>query len=786
MPNKITVALAGNPNSGKTSLFNQLTGARAHVGNWPGVTVEKKEGVIKRGDLEIHVVDLPGTYSLTAYSLEELVARNYILDERPDVVVDVVDAANLERNLYLALQFMEIGVPVVIALNMMDIAESRGLKIDLEQLSQLLGVPVVPTVARQGKGIEPLLDTVVRVAGQGGEWRPKNIRYGPDLDIRINEIAGLLTERGFRTDKFPPRWLAVKALEGDSQVMEMINEDESVGPKVTAAVEKVTRHVQATLDDEPEGVIADHRYGFITSVTKQSVTTELDLRRTLSDKIDKVLLNRLLGPVMLLSVLYAIYEFTFWASESPVAWFDTFFGLLGRAFTSILPEGPLQSLIVSGVIDGVGGVLGFVPLIAFMFFAIAILEDSGYMARIAFIMDRVLRTFGLHGNSVLALMVAGGIAGGCAVPGVMAARTLRDPKERLATILVTPLMNCGAKLPVYALLIAAFFADRQARMMFLLTLISWGLALIAARIIRSTVLRGKHTPFVMELPPYRLPTFKGLLIHTWERVWQYIKKAGTVILGISILLWAMMSFPGLPEEKTRGFEDQRTEAAKIFIAGPGAEVLAGKEALTLFAQYYASFKKDGRRAEADPSPEFSALAQAVSALNQGKSPGEIPTKYREAAQAWLDRADRLTAIDGAEAGAALRHSLGGRVGLALEVITRPLGFDWRTNIALVGGFAAKEVVVATMGTAYSLSEVDPDSSGSLSEKLAREPGWDPLTAFTLILFVMIYAPCFVTVVVIIRETSWKWGLFAMAYTTTAAYVICLVLALTGRALGLGV
>jgi ferrous iron transport protein B len=346
-----------------------------------------------------------------------------------------------------------------------------------------------------------------------------------------------------------------------------------------------------------------------------------------------------------------------------------------------------------------------------MFFAIAVMEDSGYLARVAYLADRVLRGFGLHGNSVMAMIVSGGISGGCAVPGVMAARTLKDPKARLATILTVPMMNCGAKLPVYALLISAFFAAREAQMLFVLTLISWGLALIAARLLRWTVLKGETAPFVMELPPYRMPTLRGLLTHTWERTWQYIKKAGTVILGISILMWAMMTFPGLPADQAAGWE------AKIQAAQGG---------------------------EARQELEYQ-MAQA-----------------------------------------GLSHSLAGRMGEALGAVTAPLRFDWRTNVALVGGFAAKEVVVATLGTAYSLGEVDPEEAGGLSERLAKEPGWNPLMAFALMIFVMVYAPCFVTVAVIKKETGgWKWALFSVAYTTVAAYLLALLVYQGGMLLGLG-
>ena len=780
----IVIALAGNPNAGKTSLFNRLTGARAHVGNYPGVTVEKREGSVQHGDAEVRVVDLPGTYSLTAYSLEEIVAREFILHERPDVVVDVVDAANLERNLYLAVQFMEMGARVVIALNMMDVAESRGLKIDVDKLSTLLGVPVVPTVARAGKGLDQLMDTVVEVARQPRQQQAKRIRYGPDLDNRIQQIAQLLEQGRFAAAEQSRTWLAIKILEGDSKVQEILDQDPEVGQSIRSAVDVVTRHLRTTLDDEPDGVIADHRYGFITSVTKQAVTTAHDLRRTVTDKVDMVVLNRLLGPVVLLVVLYGLYMFTFWVSEAPVAWLEYFFAWLGDTVRNWLPSGPLQSLLASGVIDGVGGVMGFVPLIAFMFFGIAVLEDSGYMARIAFIMDRVLRTFGLHGSSVLALMIGGGLSGGCAVPGVMAARTLRDPKERLATILVTPFMNCGAKLPVFAVLIAAFFAQRQAQMMFLLTVLAWVLALVAARILRWTILRGEHTPFVMELPPYRMPTLRGLLIHTWERIWEYLKKAGTVILAISVIIWAMMTYPGMSKELSKVFDHQRSALENGLAAGPAGEVLGDGRSAEKFEQYRSALPKD-------PNPETLAavpggwpeLSRAVALTESGTAlPMELAS-FQDAARAYLDYLDQASTLAKARAQAALRVSAAGWLGTALEPLSRPLGFDWRTNIALTGGFAAKEVVIATLGTAYSLGQGDVRDDTSLAQKLAAEPGWNPLVAFTLMLFVMMYSPCSVTLVTIGREIGWKWAVFSMCYTTIAAYIVCLAVSLVGRGLG---
>ncbi len=793
MKNKITIALSGNPNSGKTTVFNAITGARQQIANYPGVTVEKKVGHVTHKGGRIEVVDLPGTYSLTAYSLEEIVARDFLVNERPDLVVDIVDASNLDRNLYLAVQFKELGIPMIIALNMVDMAESRGIRVDHQQLSTLFGTPVVPMVARSNKGIQELLDKVLETAQEGQQWHPAVISYGTDIDQSLDEIEAIIEGSSIFDKKYPSRWRALKCLEGDSQIIELLKRDPNLGQEIDAICKKIFKHIMDTLEEEPEGIIADHRYGYITGITKKVVKRKIEARLNLSDKIDKVLTNRIIGPLLMLAILYVIYVFTFSASEAPVGWFEAFFDGLKGVASSVIAPGYLQSMITSGVIDGVGGVLGFVPLIMFMFFAIAIMEDSGYMARVAYMLDRVLRWFGLHGNSVMALIVSGGISGGCAVPGVMAARTLRDPKERIATLLVVPFMNCGAKLPVYAVLIGAFFPENKARMMFYLTLLSWGFALFAAKFIRATVLKGPKTPFVMELPPYRMPTFRGLLIHTWERTWQYIKKAGTVILGFSIILWVMMTFPGPSENQTKSFEDQRVRLTQSFLASPDvmAWVKNEKELADLNGLYdsYSRATKENARdslADSDKQALFS-LVKAVLFLESDRfSNQEMGNGLLNAAACYINYTHDIINVGAQEQQSALKGTMAGWLGQRLETITRPLGFDYRTNIALVGGFAAKEVVISTLGTAYSLGDVDPDEAGSLSERLKNNPDWNPLLAFTLIIFTMLYVPCIVTVIMIKRESSWKWAGFSIAFNLIVAYFVALVISQAGAALGLGV
>lgn len=716
---KATIALAGNPNSGKTTLFNSITGSRQHVGNYPGITVERKEGTVIVNNTHVRLIDLPGTYSLSAYSDEELVARNFLLDEKPDIVVDIVDATMLERHLYLAVQFFEIGIPVVLALNMMDDVKKQGLHIDKQKLSKLLNCPVVETIARCGCGKRELLEIAIEEAKEKKDsWVPLRISYGHDIDLALDKMAAIIESEQFMTDRYPSRWVALKYLENDREILAQGRKFSETATKLLEIVRETSEHCQKTLKLPPEAIIADYRYGLINSILKQNILIQKKPRHErieLTTHIDRFLVNRFLGPVLMIAILYAMFQITFSVGEIPMGWLESGFSWLSETATRLIPAGMLQSLIVSGVIGGVGGVMGFVPLIAIMFLMISFLEDSGYMARVAYMLDRVLRVFGLHGYSAMPFIISGGIAGGCAVPGVMATRTLRSPKEKLATLLTAPFMPCGAKLPVFMLLIAAFFSEYRAQMMFSITLTAWIVALLVAKLVRTTIIKGDSTPFIMELPPYRLPTVRGIFIHTWERTWQYIKKAGTVILAVSILLWAAMTFPGLSQQQVNQFALER---------------------------------------------------QTIVDTTNDQT----------------ERAAKLTQIDNLEGQATLRSSVAGKIGTALEPISHLAGFDWRTNIALVGGFAAKEIIVSTFGTAYSLGDVDPEAAETLSSRIATDPSWNMFTALSMIIFVLLYAPCVVTVVTMAKESSWGWALFATVFNTTLAFVIAVSIYQIGTAL----
>ena len=556
---KITVAIAGNPNSGKTTIFNMLTGARQHVGNYPGVTVEKKEGLRKYAGYEMTVVDLPGTYSLTAYSIEELVARNFIIDEQPDVVVDIVDASNIERNLYLATQLIEMNVPLVLAFNMSDIAEQKGLLFDIEQLSELLEAAIVPTVGNKGKGKVELLDAIVETARRGRIERTHKISYGEEIEKELAKIEMLISgEEHQLAEKYGSRWSAIKLLEQDSDVAAKVHSQE-VLDAATASVEQL----RAVFGDEPEIIIADRRYGFISGACQETVKTTVESRHSVSDTIDAIVINNVLGLPIFLILMLLVFLLTFKIGKFPMDWLEQFFGWAGGTIIDFWPAGSdswLKSLLVDGVIAGVGGVIGFLPNILLLFLAIAILEDSGYMARAAFVMDRIMHKIGLHGKSFIPML----IGFGCSIPAIMGTRILQNRQNRFTTIMIIPLMSCGARLTIYVLIIPAFFPEKwRGPMLWLIYLIGIALAIVCAKILRLTVLKGETTSFVMELPPYRMPTLKAVAIHMWQRGWIFLKRAGTIILGISIILWAAMSYPKPSRQSLADLNSQQLQQVRL-------------------------------------------------------------------------------------------------------------------------------------------------------------------------------------------------------------------------------
>ena len=561
----ITVALAGNPNSGKSSVFNMLTGARQHVGNYPGVTVEKMEGHCAYRDHKITFVDLPGTYSLTAYSDEELIARHFILEEQPDVVVDVVDASNIERNLYLGTQLIEMDAPLVFAFNMSDLAKRRGLEFDLEQLAQLLEARIVPTVGNKGEGRNALLDAIIETAGPTKRKRTHTVTYGGEIEEELSKIERCLSEREDElVARYGSRWVAVKLLEQDQDIVRRVQH-----AAVLEAVDASVSHLRNIFRDEPEIVMADRRYGFISGACQETIKSSVELRHDVSDSIDAVVTHRVLGLPIFLLLMYVVFFVTFKVGAYPMGWLESLFSWAGATIGALWPGDTavgLRSLLVDGVIGGVGGVLVFLPNILILFMAIALLEDSGYMARAAFVMDHTMHRIGLHGKSFIPML----IGFGCSVPAIMGTRILENRRSRLTTIMVIPLMSCGARLTIYSLFIPAFFAAPwRGPMLWTIYIIGIVLAIVAAKVLRLTLFKGETEPFVMELPPYRIPTAKAVLVHTWQRGWMYLRKAGTIILAASILFWALANYPKPSDSTLAGLnaEDARQESLEHSVIG---------------------------------------------------------------------------------------------------------------------------------------------------------------------------------------------------------------------------
>ncbi len=827
------IAVSGNPNAGKTSVFNALTGGNQTVGNYPGVTVEKKEGSVTwDGDL-LHFVDLPGTYSLTAYSMDEIAARDYVIEEQPDVVIQVVDAANLERNLYLTTQLLELEAPMVLALNMVDVARSHGTRIDAEKLEAQLGIPVVKTIGNRRKGIGELLAAAKNTATRRrrGENIGKDICFDRELEGHISALSGKLSAEDLAPHA-ASRWTAIKLLEEDDEVQKDLKKRSARFQELEETRKKSAHDIEEIYGDDPPAVFAMQRYEMCARIAEASTSVVGGDIRTLTDRIDSVVCHRIVGMITVIACIYALFKAVFFFSED-FAWVPFWHGefvwqtpkeVVALLFEDWLPmlfshmsDGALKSLIQDGVLAGVGGVMEFAPLIFIMFFFLAILEDSGYIARIAFVMDRALYTFGLQGKSIVALIVSGGIAGGCAVPGVMATRTLREENDRLTTMLVTPFMNCGAKMPVYAILIGAFFSAYKGEMLLFLILLSWSLALLAALILRKTVIKGEQTPFVMEMPPYHRPDLRSVLYTAGSRCWLYVKKAGTIILGVNVVMWAIMYFP---QQEKKQFFNERRHAAEEMI-----------QQAELPMEHLSLFSGENLPQTRSYLTECSRILRNSSSLSQAekrimKEAGGKNNRYRLAKNLLLDsykeKTDdsslenfhnemgknaplqiskpyqgfrkRMYELDEKAAAHQLKHSIAGVAGRAITPVTELAGFEWKTNIALIGGFAAKEIIVSTLGSAYSLSAANPpgtykENGKSSDSRLVQRirADWSPLQAFTLMIFVMIYAPCVVTITVLGREAGhWKWALFSTGYNTLLAFCLAVLVYQTGSALGIGI
>ncbi len=642
----LTIALSGNPNSGKTTIFNNLTGANQKVGNWPGVTVEKKEGKARHKEYDINIVDLPGTYSLTPFSAEEITARDFIITGDPDVVVNIIDASNLERSLYLAMQVAELGKPVVFVLNMADVARSRGISIDAEQISALLDLPVVFTVGNKNQGTETLLDTAIDEAVFASKQRTRRgIKYSGEIEKCIEAVVQKIESRNVAVPGTPVRWTAVKLLEGDRIITRKFETE----PELLSIVEKCRNRIEDLFQEDPEMVLTDDRYGFIAGIIKEAVSISKKKRIDISREIDLVLTNRILGFPIFIFFIWAMFQVTFSLGAYPMEWIDSGLSVLTGFLDSFIAPSYFKDLLLDGILAGIGSVVIFLPNILILFFCIALFEDTGYMARAAFLMDRIMHLVGLHGKSFIPMLMGFG----CNVPAIMATRTLENQKDRILTSLLTPFMSCSARLPVYVILAGTFFPQNPGTIIFLLYFTGIAVAVLSGKLLRSTALKGEDAPFVMELPPYRAPMLKSLLIHMWDRSKMFLKKMGGVILIGSIIIWTLSYFPR----------------------------------------------------DIDYSKDYSAgIQQLQIKLEQSDSPSETQKINTRIHQLAKEKKTEQVA-----------KSYIGRIGKTIEPFFEPLGIEWRSSVALVTGLVAKEIVISTMGVLYGVDNQNKNALASTLE-----------------------------------------------------------------------
>lgn len=702
----INVALVGNPNCGKTSLFNIASGSHEHVGNYSGVTVDAKEGFFDFQGYHFRLVDLPGTYSLSAYTPEEIYVRKHIIEETPDVIINVVDASNLERNFYLTTQLIDMNVRMVIALNMYDELETSGNKLDYNKLSQLFGVPMIPTIGRKGEGIDKLFHVIIGIY-EGSDFltqekkeirsevlkdlqawhetyvpdhkfgshteeehiRPRgffrhiHINHGPELERSIEAVKKAISFNENIRHKYSTRFLAIKLLENDNEINSFVKELPN-GEKILTIRDKEAQRIHDVLNEDSEQAITDAKYGFITGALKETFTDNHLEKEQTTRVIDSIVTHRVWGYPIFFLFLYIMFEGTFVLGDYPMQGIEWLVDQFGNLIRTNMSEGPLKDMLVDGIIGGVGGVIVFLPNILILYFFISIMEDSGYMARAAFIMDKIMHRMGLHGKSFIPLIMGFG----CNVPAIMASRTIEDRKCRLITMLVNPLMSCSARLPIYLVMVGAFFPNQASLVLLCIYATGIILAILMARIFSKFLVKGDDAPFVMELPPYRMPTSRSILRHTWEKGAQYLKKMGGIIMIASIIIW--------------------------------------------FLGYYPNHEA------------YNSVAEQQ------------------------------------------ENSYIGQIGKAIEPVIEPMGFDWKLGIGLISGVGAKELVVSTLGVLYTNEE--EVENVNLSDRIPVTP----LAALAYMLFVLIYFPCIATLAAIRQESgSWKWAIFAAAYTTMLAWII---------------
>ncbi len=773
---EILVALAGQQNAGKSTLFNVLTGARQHVANYPGVTVDKKYGQYSDDQGVVRTVDLPGTYSLTSFSLEERVARDFLLQECPDIVVDVVDGSNLRRSLHLTLQLLEMELPVVLALNMMDVAEGRGLHIDQAALAERLGLPVVRTVGRKGEGRAPLREAI-RARASVTEPVRFPVSYGP-LEPNIQALTSVIAAAPELTG-LPSRWLAIKLLEDDAQAAKLIRE--RLEANQAEPLLKDAARLSAAFEQNQGLDVVDHmmryRESTVARLLDGVLTGHEGGRPTLTDRIDRFILNRWAAPVFLVLTVFLIYQIAIvWGYELTTYTWPILAGMR-ELVAGVLPEAgflvdPYTRAMGLWLVDSANTLLNYVPIFLILFALIAMLEDSGYMARIAFILDKVLHRFGMHGQSTLPLILGGVFAGGCAVPGVMATKGIPDDRARMATILTVPFMNCLAKIPLYTLLLGIFFVEDKSLMLFYISTMTIIFALLVSKLLTKTVLRGHETsPFVMELPAYHLPTVSSVLRRAFDRTWIYIKKVGTIVVAVAVVVFTLLQFPGIPAERMAGFEQRGVEAVTAFeraMAGNAYQRVVSAENIPPLINYY----NDYRRAKLNASG--ASASRAIDGRFEQRNPEFFPlvspprgdTDARKASRTLrkLDSARKTLRREMREQ--RITNSALGMIGRSMEPATQFAGFDWKINVALLSSFAARESSVATLGVLF---QQDEDQNATLEARMGAETkgaGATALLGVSMILFFALYPPCLATTVMIkVQTDSYKWMIFSIIFPT---------------------
>ena len=749
MRNSFRIALAGNPNCGKTSIFNVLTGTRQHVGNYPGVTVESKKGSFTLNGMKIELIDLPGVYSLSSASPEEEVVFQELTKKGIDLVINVIDSTNPNRNLYLTTQLAELHIPMLLAFNMSDDARKKGLKFDIPKLEKYFGSPIVQTVGSKADGITPLLNALEKALSNLEDHGVPMLTYGKDIDDAIEIVAAEIDKLAIeRFSHIPARFFAIKLLEHDTAVMSI----EDFKP-VFKIVEGEILHLRKKHAIDADTFMADRRYAMLSGACRNTISMTGERRREISDKIDMVMTNKFLGLPIFFLIIYATFCFTFICAEPFMGYIEDLFSFLSTTLKDIWPETScpyVRTLVTDGILGGVGGVIVFLPNILFLFFAIAILEDSGYMSRAAFVMDGLMRQFGLQGRSFVPLI----LGFGCTVPAIMATRTIESQKDRTVTIMVLPLMSCSARLPIYALIIPALFAQKyQAFVMWLIYLIGVLMALTAALIMKKTLFKGDGEVYLMELPPYRMPSVKSLLLHMWDRSGMYLRKAGTIILATSVLLYICNTYP-VKKEFSRNYDLLISEIQK--------ENSLTDAQLTLLEKAKLFKNTDWKHIR----EKRSIPANLLEKVNTTELSPEIKTLLLKEEKANA----AIAKLKNEKLAEMLQYTISGRLGCFLEPVFRPLGFDWKISTAAIGALAAKEVFVSQLGILHAEGEVD-ENSESLREQLVKT--YTPLQGFCIMLFCLLSIPCIATLAIIRRElNSWKMagvealGLFLLAYTVT--------------------